>query len=61
MGVKELGVAVVLPLGAGWCRQGFVVSELKGLKGHRGGSAGPGLRVEAMVAFVSLGYPVCLP
>lgn len=60
MGVKELRVAVVLPLGAGCCRQGLV-SELKGLEGHRGGSAGPGLRVEAMVAFASLGYPACLP
>lgn len=65
LGVKELGVAVVLPIVAGWHGQGFVVNEFRGLEGNGGGpgralKAGPGLRVEAVVAFALLGYPVCL-
>lgn len=62
--MKELGVAVVLPIVAGARGRGFV-SEFRGLEGNGGGpkralKAGPGLRVEAVVVFALLGYPVCL-
>lgn len=64
LGVKELGVAVELPIVAGWRGRGLI-SEFRGLEGNKGGpgralKAGPGLRVEAVVAFALLGYPVSL-